>query len=75
MRRTIGTNKSGVLAGVLAVALIIAVPLGYFSNLVQLVGLDFASPYKAEVLRTAGVFIPPLGVVLGFISIDDTPNK
>lgn len=44
---------------------------GWVNNLVQLLRCDFASPYKAEILRTVGVFVPPIGMVEGYLSIKD----
>lgn len=45
--------------------------LGWIMNVVQLIQCDFASPYKAEVLRIIGILIPPIGSVLGYIPIND----
>lgn len=44
--------------------------LGYILNFIAFIGLDFASPYKAEVIRFVGIS-SPLGCVLGYISIKD----
>lgn len=52
-------------------ALMIAIGYGYFNNLYELAHTDFESPYKAEVYRTVGVFVPPVGVILGYIDIED----
>lgn len=45
--------------------------LGWIMNIVQLVQCDFASPYKAEVLRIVGIIIPPVGAILGYIPLTD----
>lgn len=43
---------------------------GYVLNIVKLVKLDFASPYKAEVIRF--VSVPTgLGGIVGFVKIKD----
>lgn len=48
---------------------------GYFTNVYRLVKLDFESPYKAETIRTIGVAIPPVGMFLGYINIEDKKVK
>jgi hypothetical protein len=45
--------------------------LGWIMNIVQLIQCDFASPYKAEILRIVGVIVAPIGCVLGYIPITD----
>lgn len=40
---------------------------GWIANIVKLSGMEFASVTGMLVLRAIGVFIPPLGAVLGFI--------
>lgn len=49
---------------------ILMIPIGWVMNVYDLlVNCDFASPYKAEVLRGIGVFVAPLGGILGWINI------
>ena len=48
---------------------------GYVLNLVKLCRCDFASPIKAEVVRGIGVVVPPVGVVAGYINIEDGEIK
>jgi hypothetical protein len=43
----------------------------YCVNIYDLTQLDFEAPYKAEILRGIGTVVPPIGVVLGFIPIND----
>ena len=45
--------------------------VGYISNIVKLISLDFKAPYKAEVIRLAGVLVPPVGVIVGYLTIKD----
>lgn len=47
------------------------VVIWYISNIVKLIGCDFSSPYKCEVIRTVWIFIPPVWVVTWYISIND----
>ncbi len=45
---------------------------GWGNNIFRLVSKDdFAAPYKAEVLRSIGIFVPPLGIVLGYITFNE----
>lgn len=46
---------------------------GWIINLVKLTKLDFKQPYKAEVIRLVGI-TPPVGGIIGWIHIDDTPQ-
>lgn len=44
---------------------------GYVANIVSLCKCDFEAPVKAEVIRSVGVIIPVVGVVTGYIDIED----
>lgn len=44
--------------------------VGYVRNIVKLIKLDFKEPFKAEVIRGVGIF-PPVGVIVGWIKIED----
>ncbi len=58
-------NEIGVTVGDLILALLIIVGFwGWVNNIVKLVGMDGA--IRAEfVLRFLGIFVPPLGVIMG----------
>ncbi len=43
--------------------------VGWGMNLYKLVKCDFSAPYKAEVIRTVGVFLPPVGAITGYIDL------
>ena len=45
--------------------------VGYGMNIVKIFGTDFEPPYKAEVIRVVGIFVPPVGVIVGFVTIED----
>lgn len=49
--------------------------ISYVTNIVKLAGLDFEPSYKAEVIRTVGVFVPPVGVIVGYMKIEDKRSK
>lgn len=46
---------------------------GWAANLYKFCQCDFKPSYKAEVIRGAGVFIPPVGAVLSLVDIEDGP--
>jgi ribosomal protein L18E len=50
---------------VVVVALVLAG--GWIANIVKLVGMDFASITGMLVVRAAGIFLPMLGGVMGFL--------
>lgn len=45
--------------------------IGWAANFIYLCHCDFQPPYKVEILRTVGVLVPPIGGVLGWVSIED----
>jgi hypothetical protein len=53
--------------------LVVAILIGalWVTNIVRLTQLDFEAPYKAEVIRSIGVVIVPVGAVLGLVDIAD----
>lgn len=70
------TKTEGIIAGIIGIITVLfmcLIPLGWLMNVYALTQTDFASPYKEEVLRTVGVVIPPVGVVMGYIPMDDGP--
>lgn len=44
---------------------------GYVRNIVRLAHTDFEAPYKAEILRGAGILVLPVGIIEGYIKIND----
>lgn len=60
---------------VLFIAFWIAALFGYVANIYKLTKCDFDTPLKAEVIRVAGIVIPPVGAVLGFVTIDDASKN
>ena len=55
---------------IIQIAIVILIFGGWTMNLIKLIDLDFEAPYKAEVIRTAGI-IPPVGAIVGWIEIKD----
>jgi len=54
--------------------ILLLIGTGWVKNLIKLSECDFESPYKAEVIRTVGIF-PPVGMVVGWIDIEDGVKK
>ena len=48
----------------------LALVIGYVMNIIKLVNNDFEEPYKAEVIRTIGVFTGPVGSVIGYMEFE-----
>jgi hypothetical protein len=71
-RSSFGTMCGGTL--LLGCVLVVLLGVGWMMNCYKFTQLDFKSPVKAEVLRGIGLF-PPIGAVMGWISIDDTPCR
>jgi hypothetical protein len=64
-----GSSGIGVLFLLIVGCLLIA---GWVLNIVKLISTcDFKAPYRAEVLRTVGIFVMPMGVIEGYLSIGD----
>ena len=55
----------------IVLGLLLLLAIGHVSNIIHLAKSDFKEPYESEVIRTVGVFIWPLGAVLGYIKIGD----
>ena len=66
-------NKKGNVGIVLLVytAIIVFMVGGWGGNLIKLCRCDFQAPYKTEVIRTLGVFVPPVGMVAGWMTIGE----
>lgn len=63
---------NGTIFGILGLAIIAAFMVGWCINAYKLCKLDFASPYKAELIRGVGVVMPPLGSILGlFVTFNE----
>ena len=57
---------SGQLALVLLIVALVGA-WGWISNIIKLASMDFGGVTGMLVLRAIGVFVAPLGVVLGFL--------
>lgn len=50
---------------------IIMCVIGWAANIVKLCNCDFKEPYKAEVIRLVGIPCIPVGIVCGYLEIED----
>jgi hypothetical protein len=48
------------------IGVVLALMCGWIANIVKLVGMDFGSITGMLIVRTVGIFVPPLGGVMGF---------
>ena len=55
-------------------AIFFAAITGWCMNVYKLVKLDFASPYKSEVIRLIGL-VPPVGAIVGYLTIGEEATK
>ena len=45
--------------------------IGWVINLTKLANCDFEPPYKAEIIHGIGVFVPPVGMVVGLLDLGE----
>lgn len=63
---------TAIIVGVIVLSMTIASVVGYLLNLSALINnADFKQPYKTEVIRTLGVIIPPLGGIIGYMTLEE----
>ena len=48
---------------------------GWIGNIVKLTKCDFEAPYKSEVIRSIGIVIPPVGIITGYMDIQDGESE
>ena len=63
------------LKGLLSIVLYILILYGWFGNIYKLTKYDFDVPLKAEVIRCIGIPVFPIGIVLGYMDIEDAKSK
>lgn len=57
--------------GKLLILITIVLMLGWFVNIIRFFQCDFDTPFREEVVRGVGIFVPPVGGVVGYINIED----
>ena len=63
-----------VIAALFSIGLFAAVVFGWASNVYKFTQCDFKAPYRAEIIRGVGIPFPPVGVIAGYMDIDDSPE-
>ena len=63
---TAPSRSWGRTAGILGIVAVLALG-GWIANIVKLVGMDFGAITGLLIVRAIGIFIAPLGAVMGFI--------
>lgn len=58
-------------AGLIMIVLVVLCGIGWCMNAYKFVCSDFESPYKSEVVRAIGLFVPPVGGITGYMTIGD----
>lgn len=53
------------------IILVVALGIGWVVNVVKFVKSDFEAPYKSEMLRGVGIFVAPMGSIVGYLNIKD----
>jgi len=48
----------------------LAILYGYIANVYKLCQNDFEAPLKPEIIRGIGVFVGPVGVITGYMTLD-----
>lgn len=71
MRKNKGFTIVELLIVIVVIIAILVGPIGYVKNIIGLIECDFEAPYKAEVIRGVGVVVPFVGVVVGWVGIED----
>jgi hypothetical protein len=57
--------------GLAVLLLVLFLVVGWVANIIRLCGCDFREPYKAEIIRAVGVFVPPVGCIVGYIDVGE----
>lgn len=67
MRKVRISTNASLIAWLLYLAIIAALVYGWIMNIVALAGSNFSDLNGILVLRIAGIFVAPLGTVMGYI--------
>jgi len=49
--------------------------IGWIKNISKLIDCDFEPSYKTEVLRTVGIFVAPMGAIIGYMDLIDVKTN
>lgn len=71
MKKQTGYTSIELIVALFCLTLAIGCGGGWLMNVYKLTECDFNAPYKAEIIRIVGVAVPPVGVVVGWMDIED----
>lgn len=60
-------SSTGIVAGLLWLALVLAIVYGWVANIITIAHSNFSELTGILILRCVGIFVAPLGVVMGYI--------
>jgi hypothetical protein len=63
------------ISGILVIGIWLTCIIGWGMNIYKLTQCDFDTPLKAEVIRAVGIPVFPIGVIVGYMDIDDGRSK
>jgi hypothetical protein len=55
----------------LAIVFVAGILGGFFMNCFRAVDCDYKAPYKCEAVRIVGIFVPPVGAVVGWMDLGE----
>jgi hypothetical protein len=58
-------------SGYLSILIYLLLLYGWFANIYKLTKYDFDVPLKAEVVRFVGIPVFPMGIILGYMDLED----
>jgi hypothetical protein len=61
-------------SGIISLVIYLLLFYGYFANIYKLTQCDFDTPMRAEAYRITGVVLFPVGIVQGYMDIEDGKN-
>ena len=68
-------QRKGLIGFGVLILVISALLIGWTMNVYKLAVSDFEPSYKEEVIRAIGVFVPPIGIVAGYINFEETQTE
>ena len=60
--------------GLIPLAIYVLCLYGWIANIYKLTKCDFDTPLKTEVFRSIGILIFPVGIVMGYVEMEDDKN-
>jgi len=64
------TKTTGLLS-LITLIIFMTLTLGYIINIFKFANSNFEKPYKREIIHGLGIFIPPIGSIIGWTKIKD----